>query len=82
MQISVLFVQDHGRVDLMCNIGSFEDLCLLADSHEHELAIRGESKGADWSLEIIVSDDYSLHKVDDESEAINVDCDKCLSVRG
>ena len=75
MQIRVLFVQDHGRVHLVADIRRLEDLGLLADSCEHELAIRREGECSHRAFEVKVSDDDALLEVDDERKAVDVDSD-------
>ena len=64
----------------MRDIRCLEDLCLLSYSHEHELAITRERKGTHRTLEIEMSDDNSLQKVNDQSETININSDKCPAI--
>ena len=65
----------------MSNTWSLKDLDFLTRSNKEKLRVRRKCKGSDWGLEIEVSYHYSLHKVYDQGETINIYCDKSFAVR-
>ena len=61
---------------------ALEYFALCTCGHEKELAIRAEFKSGDRVSEVEMRDDDTLGHVDEESEAILVDCEQGVAIRG
>lgn len=81
MQVPVLFIEHKGGEGLSVR-GSLKNLGFKTASHEEELGIGGERHGCDLTSEVEMSHHtFALH-VDDQGEAVFVDGDQGLAVRG